>query len=143
MVEPHCYDSDEEMLTGIITWQAKASNANHPLLIFGAQHLHEKLMAAITDRRIRLINNETALEEIQRGGQSIKTDICLMHNEHALGIDVRFHVQSSTVIVVSRSEKLPSRYMFLQMAGRSQRDTDYPTCTVFSANGKGTEGFVK
>ena len=66
-----------------------------------------------------------------------------MADEHALGIDLRFAVQSSTVIVVPKNEKLPSRYMYLQMAGRSQRDTDYPLCTLFSANGKGTGISVK
>ena len=65
-----------------------------------------------------------------------------MADEHALGIDVRFAIQSSTVIVVPRNKDLPTRYMFLQMAGRSQRDTDYPTCTIFTANGKGQETFV-
>ena len=65
-----------------------------------------------------------------------------MADEHALGIDLRFARQSSTVIVVPRNKDLPTRYMFLQMAGRSQRDTDYPTCTVFTGKGKGQETFV-
>ena len=45
--------------------------------------------------------------------------------------------------MVPRGKKLPSNYMFKQMAGRSQRDTDYPTCAIFTANGSGQETFVK
>ena len=52
------------MLEGFIEWQQKTQNANHPLLVFGAQHLFEKLEQACSDRRIRLINGETELNEI-------------------------------------------------------------------------------
>ena len=141
--EAFCYDTDEEMESGIIEWSQQSGNANHPLIVFGAQHLSEKLKLCMIDREIRLIDSLHELDKIQGGGVGIKTDICLMADEHALGIDVRFAVQPSTVIVVPQNEKLPSRYMFLQMAGRSQRDTDYPTCTIFSANGKNTEATVK
>ena len=81
------------MLVGFVKWQAQTANANHPLLVFGAQHLYEELQDAIKDRRIRLINDETELDELQRGGRQITTDICLMDDEHALGIDVRFAEQ--------------------------------------------------
>ena len=138
-----CFANDEEMEAALVTWSQKGANAKHPLLVFGAQQLHGYLKDNMIDRTVRLIDTPLALDEIQRGGAGIKTDVCLMTDEHALGIDVRFAVQPSTVIVVPRGEELPSRYMFLQMAGRSQRDTDYPTCTIFSANGKNTEAFVK
>ena len=52
------------MLEGFIDWQQKTQNANHPLLVFGAQHLFEKLEQACLHRRIRLIDGETALKEI-------------------------------------------------------------------------------
>ena len=45
--------------------------------------------------------------------------------------------------MVPRGKKLPTNYMFKQMAGRSQRDTDYPTCAIFTAGGSGQETFVK
>ena len=94
------------------------------------------------NRVVRNVKDDKTLQRLQRSAQGIKTDICLMTDEHALGVDLRFGAPAQTVIVVPRDEELPTRYMYLQMAGRCQRDIDFPTVTIFSAGGVSSGGAI-
>ena len=64
----------------------------------------------------------------------MRETIVFLADEFGCGVDISFGINPKVVILCE--EKPPSRYQFMQFAGRAQRGDVWPVCTVFSSTGR-------
>ena len=115
-----------------LKWMQEEEQAGKPMMVFGADEEVQKMFESVK-RPTKKGTTEEELERIQRGAQNMTETIVFLADEFGCGVDISFRVNPKVVILCEG--KPPSRYQFMQYAGRAQRGDVWPVCTVFSTTG--------
>ena len=97
----------------------------------------QNLLGARKSRKVRNVDSKEKLDAIQLIAKSIKNDAVFLATRYGCGIDINFRKFPKVSIMCDKV--FPKKHEFLQMAGRAQRGSNFPVCTVFSATGAGSE----
>ena len=111
------------------------------MMIYGADSVLQKKIEALQQRPTNKAFTVIEMRKIQRTAQKMKTNVVFLADEFGCGVDISFGVNPKVAILCE--EEAPSRYQFLQYAGRAQRGDLYPICTVFSTTGMDSADAVK
>ena len=81
------------------------------------------------------------LERLSMNAYAMKSGVVFLADDYGCGVDISFGVNPKVVIVCGMTP--PSNYQFKQFAGRAQRGSMFPICTVFSTTGKNSAPTIK
>ena len=110
------------------------------MMVYGADN---ELKEKFSDFKgeVHVAEDFEALERLSLNAYGMKTGVVFLADEYGCGVDITFNVNPKVVIVCGMTP--PSNYQFKQFAGRAQRGSVFPVCTVFTASGKHSAPGIK